>query len=125
MPLTKKIKRVNAKPNNGQLYQDFASGTIFQAFDDEYREYYRAEGFTAPPSGTVNISGSDANPPDYVITARILLANDLADYLSVEGSQGKSRSYKEGIKSVEIKGLSPDQSATGSGFYSLNLFRRA
>lgn len=106
-----------------EVVQDFVSGAIYQPFDDRFREYYKSVGFDNPPNGTLNVTGSDENPADAVVTARVTLANGRDDYFMVEGRQSKSRSYEQGILSVEFKGFSSDPAATGSGFFNLTLFR--
>lgn len=104
--------------------QDFVSGSIYQPFDDRFREYYRAVDFNPPPNGTLSMTGSDENQAGSFITARVVLANGRDDYFSVEGRQGKSRSYDQGIESVEFKGYSTDPNYVGTGYFSLTLFRR-
>ncbi|MEQ8176362.1 MAG: hypothetical protein ABRQ26_15020 [Syntrophomonadaceae bacterium] len=106
-----------------EVIQDFVSGSIYQPFDDRFREYYRSVDFNPPPKGTLSMTGSDENQAGAYITARVVLANGRDDYFSVEGRQGKSRSYEQGIESVEFKGYSTDPNYVGSGYFSLTLFR--
>lgn len=107
-----------------EVVQDFVSGSIYQPFDDRFREYYRAVDFNPPPNGTLSITGSDENQTGAYITARVVLASGRDDYFSVEGRQSKARSYEQGIESVEFKGYSTDPNYIGSGFFSLTLFRQ-
>lgn len=107
-----------------EVVQDFVSGSIYQPFDDRFREYYRAVNFNPPPNGTLSMTGSDENQAGAHITARVVLANGRDDYFSVEGRQGKSRSYEQGIESVEFKGYSSDPNYVGTGYFSLTLFRQ-
>lgn len=123
MKVKAKGKTLSAEKNS-EVVQDFVSGSIYQPFDDRFREYYRAVDFTPPPSGTLSLTGSDENQDGAYITARIVLANGRDDYFSVEGRQGKSRSYEQGIESVEFKGYSTDPNYVGSGFFNLTLFRQ-
>ncbi|MEN6348865.1 MAG: hypothetical protein ABFD08_05620 [Syntrophomonas sp.] len=120
--------KIKEKPlsldRKSEVVQDFVSGSIYQPFDDRFREYYRAVDFNPPPNGTLSMTGSDENQGGAYITARVVLVNGRDDYFSVEGRQGKSRSYEQGIESVEFKGYSSDPNYVGSGFFSLTLFRQ-
>ncbi|HWQ75581.1 MAG: hypothetical protein ABFD66_08945 [Smithella sp.] len=117
-------KRPLSVERKSEVVQDFVSGSIYQPFDDQFREYYRAVDFNPPPNGTLSMTGSDENQAGAYITARVVLANGREDDFSVEGRQGKSRSYEQGIVSVEFKGYSTDPSYVGSGYFSLTLFRQ-